>query len=153
MNEFFFQLSGSAESYWAYNQPWPQIFSFMYSLVKPYLPLLFLQHHPLCKWLILWPKCKYLFVLSRPLQALTLSLYMPATLPTFCLPQMWSAIIHVPIQVPDSNEDTEPRGLPQQIALQFDTNPLISTLLSHFISQVQVHLITTLRANFSPACL
>lgn len=76
---------------------------------------------------VLWPKCKYHFGVSRPLQALTLSLHMPAILPSF-LPSTSVISLSSMFSFRSMTATNTQESLPQKIALQFDINPLITTL-------------------------
>lgn len=125
MNEFFFQLSGYVKSYWAYNQPWTETFSFMYLLVKPYLPLPFLHHHCHIQMIAFYVlsiilSCQAHF--SSWLCHCTWLLFFPVS----AFNKHDQSIISVLIQVPDS-EDTEPCSLLQQAAPPVDMNQWLVT--------------------------
>lgn len=111
MNEFFYHLSGCAQSYWV-TANFLSCTSWLNHILPCSLPCPQTQH---CIW---WPKSKYHFVSSRPLQALTLLHKMRALALVSAFHECDQPVINVLLQAP---EHMEPCSLPQQIAVRIDT--------------------------------
>ena len=110
-NEFFYHLSGCAQSYWVTT-------NFLSCTSWLNHTVLFSFSTPKHNTWIWRPKCKYHLVLSRPLQALTLLQNMPALAPVSAFHECDQPVISVLLQAP---EHMEPCSWSQQIAIRIDT--------------------------------
>lgn len=133
MNKCFFQLSGSAESCWVYHQPWPQAFAFMYFLVQSCLLLPFPHSHSHTQETVFYDlsasitwSCQDRF--GPWLCHWTCLLFFPASAFHRC--DQLSAIFSFKSLI-TRKTPSPPHGLPRQIAVQGDMNPLITAQLSH----------------------